>query len=1144
MFFEASASKRGGGRRSGGGDEEQDTFVISEDDVVDAFVARKKDSGVDADDAIASGTQELRGAILSLLMQSDDSGEVSAERSSTFFAAADMAVGALSRAADPPPLGSTRAPVVAIPVVSLVRKLYAPAAELHQSKAHGDCRMGNGSSMQEDLPTLLSELDYTSIRAQTDVQARARRWELMRRFGLPPGAQMRVAVPGTHADVLMRCGTGTLRAARLLGPATGATPAAGRLLFSGDEVAVEGSGMALVSRSQAVAVGRRGFVSVAADGPDALAVYDSPEAAAKALPPASGQLAANAHVLSFRDAALALGRRFLRAPDADGLAGLVAANIAASGGEVRAGENAEEVRSVSATGGSPHVLAVLTELTEIDADGGRDDAPGIQKRLANIQAEIARLERGARPDCELRPLGTSTLGIRGWMRRAADADADAEEVSCAQGHLRTGDAVLSMSRGRPYAFDHVRTAESGELCLTRMRLQMLQADAELLSRPSPSGGEGAGTVIEACLAWLKRPPRHPEAVHEEARDENEFDDDLGMVLAVGDNASYSGGPAAKPGPETSHRADRAGILRDLEKLLGVSPPLALAESAMLLDLMAVLVPPGDGRAAAALRDSIEEVRRRRAELVARYRHRKQPFRVIEAELVRSLRERAAPRIMVEEVSSMSALLAAYLESEDRTRIASAPSSALATVCRISSGSSVPIERLVTCAASAVLSGRIAPDRMPRARDVSQAVAAASAEVRRAGLMGQGRARDNKGRREGTGSGVLWDHFLPAPGSYRADRTLSDVELQLQDTYVTIRMPDGRSSQPVRSCCPKPVEDGRWSSRTYVAQPPASPSLSPAPSDLRARRTDLFAGPAVAGAQDPGLAPVSPPTPQVVPISRDIADDTGDGEGEGLAAMLSRLSPAAMAAFLGSPPGRDPAGALRVASKARLNDAVSDASNDDGTLEFAEMMWSSTVSSDISGIARSFLRHTLCPVLGRAKASLVQLSSTVAPDDIVLPVVEALRSSKSAVQNTDATERFGQAFEVCSVVARNGDDGTCLDAALFAISVLRGGKQSYMLRASATAFSMLAEHIKFNRRDRYAAEAIALQARREQLRRQAAAAAEKMSDEQKDMARELRRLGLSPPPVAVTSDIGDDLDKLGDEPVLPSRSVDASGVFEF
>lgn len=1140
------------------GDGGSDQFVISDDDVVDVFVGRKNQQ-MDNNSPGSGISQELRGEIVSLLLQSDD--QTASTRSDMFFAAAEMAAGMFSRVLDPPSLGSTSAPITAVPVVNLVRKVYAPVAELYQSKDHGDCRTGH-QVKSDDMNLLLGELSKHNgqgARSASDTAVRSRRWELMRRYEVPPSSRSIVRVVGTHANVLLRCGPSILRAVRLLGPASGYTPAEGRTIFSGEEVASDRTTeIALIGRNAALAISRKGCVRIrgsssgsSSSGPinpdllmsgEVAALFSTPEAAAAALPRAD-VLLAKAQVLSLRDAAMALGVRFIRLYDEAGLIKLVNTNI----GVYEASQSAKGLTFVQAT--RHHRKAEVVHVTEEVAKLlGRERVRGreTEQRVARIRKELLDAKKKAQPDCTLAPLGDKALGLRGWMRRSGQTlDGDSgTEVSSLQGHLRTSDVVL-VSRASGYVFDHLRTVDSSELCFSAMRTMHLETELELLDRTVPDAREGpdASAIQRACAAWLQQPPRHPHVmVTADGPSKHDFDDDDGMVLAISDNVSYRGMDVDNLREANLHRSNRSSMLNELEGLLGVSPPLSLAESALLLDMTTVLVPPGNSRADVELRRKIEDVGRRRAELIASYRHRKQPFREIEAELVRNLRIRSAPLILLEEIAALSALLSAHLSSAgESARVALSPSSALASVCsrgsRGSRGKPIPLDRLVVCAASSVLSGRVVPDLMPAEGDVEIAIRSASREVQSL-QMHPGRVNAVAASRR---SGAFLEHFLPAPGVKRADPVLYDSEKLLQESYVTIRMPDGRTTQPVRSCCPSNVAQSRWDigSRNYYQPYPPG-----APSDVAARHVGTFAGPAVASLID-NQVPVSHADPQIL-LAKDPSELKTTMESKrGLDGTLSMLDNGTRTALMGVSKSTEPDGTLRIVTMSRLSAVMPPhVSSDNAAIaDYASKVWDG--DAKVFGIAMAFVRNSLYPALGRAVKALSEIETTSNADDIVSPVIGAIRGRSASLD--DAKTRFGQALKVCRAAASKGDDGTCLAAAIFTVSVIRGNQKSpEMMRASAAVLAMMIEHTKFNRRDMYDSELLELQAKREQLRRKAAAMAENMTEEQKQFARELNRLGLLPGSVMEHRDdlTPEDSDKLAVEPGLPPRSVDASDVFEF
>ena len=1070
-----------------------DQFVVLDDDSeVDVFVAR--DHGKAVKDAPAIVLEEVRGNILSLLIQHDEVSSM--DRSLRFYAAMDDMVNYHHRLPDL----LDAPPTIALPVISLPYNLYQSPGDLKQTTEFPSCR---DAGVVSDLNVVLDEFGKIgTMRHKTDSEIRSMRWELMRRFTRPMVGEHapHLIVKGTHSNVLSLCNIqgddSLVRLTRMQGHAHAATDAEGRMLFSGELISTKYlKGIALVTRKEARNLVMRGKLRIRNTSilPDlATASNVMPRLGDTARDICPDALSVNAVLRAFRTT-------YLDARDQIAVIDLVTENVENAVGteplkkhQKNNSSEKELLKSHNNLSSPTHFLTMLRELvinTNTDDDQAKQRTKVLQSELSKINVDDA--------SCDMSPFGPEDgpqQTLQRWIRYSANVRPNTSiaphGLSCAQGHMQLSDAVMSAAS---YTFDHIRTVDPEDACRTQLRAKMIRHDITLLqallqsTEPSP---DALINLTQAFSTWGTTKPWSPVSFSIRKKDEDllsgRVDSDTltdldAVVLAQEDWLAYHAvqyPPGILHSNNNALRSAREDLLSGLEQLLGISPPLQNLETMTLLNRLDVIVPPGGSKADLQLRNELYNLGRRRGELMARYRGRKIPYEQIHAQLKHKLVEIARIRTQVEETSVLSVLM---MLSIDTVRLAAKPSPALAVCTRQSSSSrrsrrsvvsSTNQKQLLVCAARTMLSGRVPPDKMPSSKEISKIMDQATAEAQLFGpllsnvALQHTRVLPNLGDRPER----IWAHFRPETGSKRQNQSLVKIEALVKGGVTTRH-----------NCCPYPVGEPMWAAASvhvddhdHHQRDDISLSVFSIP---QMRSESIIEAEADAEAEAEAI-----PSPLII-----MDDVLAEAEAEAAAAAPIVIDKERLESIVDSMMQSVPLSGIR-----ELYDIVVRGVGGVG-------------GNSLEGITPAFLRQDLCPALRRLSLILLDPSrhNNIINDDELF----------TALNNDDGTSyRHNLGKELASKLdafnemnSNNNNDALCLHLALHTMSPLVPH-----VRCITKLLSWLDQRVAFNRRDRYEVEDLALLSRREAIRARAQANRENMTDEQREMVNEFRRAGMTAP----------------------------------
>ena len=581
------------------------------------------------------------------------------------------------------------------------------------------------------------------------------------------------------------------------------------------------------------------------------------------------------------------------------------------------------------------MMAFVSPATEEIVGGGAVEVAARRPRKPHAAAVAA-------PSCDLPSLpGETDRSLRDWMRGGVAVEV---EVACAQGHLRTAGPVLKADATGLLVYDHIRTVDPSSTCRSaaaeRLRAAEAAASDDVDDDDDHIRTVGVGSALAAYASVLARlrspvPPSVPPAFLRRQREQNDHrvaaEDDAeleqSIVLGMADATHYRAMRdayrardedavlqlAAKKDPNNSNRK----LLGEVAAMLGLSPPLGVAEERAVIDGLEYHMPSGEGEQARLLRRRIAEVRRRRVELMGKADRNGKSYDAVERKLLDRLRADAAPHMLAETVTTLCAVLSVVVLSVSPERVASAPSAALASClastmqrggrrpARHQNKRNVGMTSLLACAAAGVLSGRLAPPA-PSEVDLGPAIAGAERAVRaEMPSLEKNAARRRLGGVAGRGGPSLaWPHFRPllaqqqqpsAGGrARRPDGRLGSAHLLLPALWEHVNGAHGaRLHVPAAASAPSSASGGYVGARSAtaccafaVAEPGEDVrdattrwgALAESSTDIaRALVADRQLDDAAGSAADVGIQPASAPQaleqaladPQVPPADREV-----------------------------------------------------------------------------------------------------------------------------------------------------------------------------------------------------------------------------------------------------------------------------------
>lgn len=1189
-------------------DEANDTFFTDDDDEAesvadsaasDTFFTDDDEAGVKRVSAAAVIDDRFRGGLLGLLVLGRDlaDDEVVDGRTARQLR---MAQETFVSAVTPAPAPRRLPPVLSIACVDAAKSVYSDPRDL---RVAGGSACGRDAYIVQSLPDhllRLQEAKHKYGRMAEDVAIRRQIWEIDARYG-ESSKEAYVASDPVGAEAITTCvldgwlaESKSNRAPpvalfrRFLGPSA---------LYDGDRVVVRPVRRALVDRASWVRALRSATLPPfrEAESFDASLggfVVGGEGLVAPTLAETSGG------ACSLR-VALMRGGVAEDPPGAEVAAlirGVQEATAAIASETASANENENEDALSLET-----ALEPIDEMSEFasssDAERERRGAPR-PKEGGGAVADSDTVSEGCEADLPELP-GQLDRTVADVLQLVGSDP----KVTAVQGHLLTAGPVFELeptATPRVHVYGHVRSIDPGSACMTlasarireageRLREEVDAAIAASAARRAEDRGvfpdvRAGLRAFSVAYERIRRPVRErlgasatteaarivAELASVEPRDEIDYDGLL--ALGISDAAFYArsapvasapGGAGGKDRPEDFLAVRGAGrlfhprdLLAELASSLGLSPPLGVTEERAVLDGFEYHMPSGEGESARQLRRRIAEIRRRRAELMAKVDRSGKQYDAVERKLMDRLRTEAAPKMVAEAICGLCAVLSEVVLVEDPERVASAPSGALSACLAAmarrrakakakAKAAEVDLLDLLACAAAGLLSGRLPPPT-PTEVDLRAQIEAAIDEVRADLPEKKLRVAAAIPRNP---SGVPADfrpaRSQPAPGSRSAPsgrlmsassrliselwthvRSVGSSKLRVKDDVFAVRSSDACCSFVVadafndddasknnnnnnkRNKQKQDVERSRWQAlgedsaairsafeaidRTRGSEDASERDVVLAGTPVALSLTVERDGPSASASASvvivhENAVPVDPPA--VAAPTIDAAAEDLDAAFRELRASVPRLG--ASLADLAAESGR------RFEALRKLDDGVS-ASNDLRDLLIGED------GEDGPRIAHGFVRAELASSLTRLGSSARMTAALAA--DRELAQISAAVASRGPSSSTAWREKCQELATACAAASR-APEALAPHVAIWACLELASCDDDAGPRAAIVLLSRLGDRAAFNRRDREEEEDVELQQKMEDARARVKSSLDDLSDEQREILRERRKIGL-------------------------------------
>lgn len=724
-------------------------------------------------------------------------------------------------------------------------------------------------------------------------------------------------------------------------------------------------------------------------------------------------------------------------------------------------------------------------------------------------------------------------------------------IGISQGHLRLAGPVMlakknadgdSLDRLVYPTYDHIRAVEPRGACRTfhAKALQSLAASQEKAFEEVMSNAEEDVTRIAGTnRAWaslisdskIRRRDRVRGSIKNAVFDSLEYRDDE-LELGIDDVFHYrevkqvvdEGNGSFLQEPDAPSK-----LLREMAYLLGVSPPLDVTEERTILDELEYHLPGGEGEQARILRKRIDDVKRRRNELMAKAGVGGRAYEAVENRLIDRLRKDSTVKIISETVVYIAILLSNTVGD----RIAESPSGALrsclelpanakraigaAKVIKAKRGrrvggmgggegggeggmagtgggeAAIDLLSLLSCAGTTVIGTRCPPDAPPPPEassvEIAKRIVAIKATMGDVMVSSEGKtqrkAKDDRGIH----------HFKPLPELHKNNTgSIAALWSHVRSSQVSV---EGVLINPVSSCCSYDSElSGIW---TSIKVPPAGDiqlaytiGIQPA-KDLPIVTTFLNKN----KLSSPTFVPVRiPDTFMVDPIVQE-ADIVEGVEVEEDMSVLLEADPTLSSELV--PPGG--LAALSQENKMRLDNLMGN-DNDENVRNLLHPNGTQRAPEEAESarILSAFLRSELAPAL--RKMSSPEITALLSAD-------ADIAKCSSELRDPETRSRLSQLADACSA-ASHAETVMVLSSvvtfALWATSTMGKDLPQKSAEASKHAAAILLRRLsgrlEISRSDHLEEDTVKVKAIKEALRAANRAALEKLTDTDRELLGEL------------------------------------------
>lgn len=736
-------------------------------------------------------------------------------------------------------------------------------------------------------------------------------------------------------------------------------------------------------------------------------------------------------------------------------------------------------------------------------------------------------------------------------------------LGVAQGHLRLSGPVVLASPGMHSSsipvYDHIRAVEPRGVCrsfLAKAIEKRSADDAEEFREILKEADEDLTHVVDLSIAWKdhlsfrgrgKRDRTTFFKIKEPRQaifDTLEYRDDE-LELGIEDVFFYREVEREKKSEDDDEGANAKGfdpdspsnLLQEMAALLGVSPPLDVTEERSILDELEYHLPGGEGEEARLLRKRIDDVKRRRNELMAKANVGGKAYQAVEKRLIDRLRRDSAVKIVAEKVSFLAALLA----NKAGDRIAESPSGALRACLALPAdkrraiervrhpktkqkfqpkkkigGANVDLTTLLSCAGSTVIGTRCPPDAPPP-RDASAIELAKKITAIEATLLGDEGAGDEPSKAKRVRQAVQHSNrmFRPFPEVEKSSESpLSSLWSHVRGSKTAL---DGAPINPVSSCCSYDSEDRRgvWNTIDFVSTPAttASPKTQRAIVGIQpARALEAYRSLPNKQASYAEFTPVN--TPSAILVNLQVVAVAVEDKKEKNTLAAVRNSDPTLERELVPPSGDE--GSLANETKMRIEDLLGPAKEgEEAYVADVREVLSTTERIEIASILSSFLRSELGPTL--RKMSAPEITSSLSAD------VEIAKCSAD-LREPETRARFAALSDACAAAAsarsyKNATTAFLIWALSKAGKGLPQKSEEAATHAADVMMNRLSKRLEFGRSDRKDVDANKVKAVKEALRAAKRAALDHLKDEDRELYGELKMAirGVSAETIAATTE---------------------------